>query len=299
MFVDNGIVIDSKSGATGAGRALAQNTHFPDCNEAFAPYKIASHRHTPEIEQTLGWLADKEVKVLFTPHLLPLNRGIVSTCYVSLDKEYTLDDIYNLYKDHPSFYGFYLTDETCDYWLQLERNSKTEFTRMLYKGQSEIIRSLDDSLYIAIAPAAWRADLPKNFGEALYNLIKNDVEGERPIIDHVMMQDCLGRENSIAVSNSVYDSFRSYLIECKKGVEKAGGVFMNDAETFDVGYRIKRYDELIRSLSLESSYTNSTLIFDLAHYFSSTGKGSFDNYNYFDNDYVNSRYAKYVATFLD
>ena len=207
--------------------------------------------------------------------------------------------IYNLYKDHPSFYGFYLTDETCDYWLQLERNSKTEFTRMLYKGQSEIIRSLDDSLYIAIAPAAWRADFPKNFGEALYNLIKNDVEGERPIIDHVMMQDCLGRENSIAVSNSVYDSFRSYLIECKKGVEKAGGVFMNDAETFDVGYRIKRYDELIRSLSLESSYTNSTLIFDLAHYFSSTGKGSFDNYSYFDNDYVNSRYAKYVITFLE
>ena len=99
MFVDNGIVIDSKSGATGAGRALAQNTHFPDCNEAFAPYKIASHRHTPEIEQTLGWLADKEVKVLFTPHLLPLNRGIVSTCYVSLDKEYTLDEVYNLYKD--------------------------------------------------------------------------------------------------------------------------------------------------------------------------------------------------------
>lgn len=207
--------------------------------------------------------------------------------------------IYNLYKDHPSFYGFYLTDETCDYWLQLERNSKTEFTRMLYKGQSEIIRSLDDSLYIAIAPAAWRADFPKNFGEALYNLIKNDVEGERPIIDHVMMQDCLGRENSIAVSNSVYDSFRSYLIECKKGVEKAGGVFMNDAETFDVGYRIKRYDELIRSLSLESSYTNSTLIFDLAHYFSSTGKGSFDEYKYFDNDYVNSRYTKYVKTFLD
>lgn len=207
--------------------------------------------------------------------------------------------IYNLYKDHPSFYGFYLTDETCDYWLQLERNSKTEFTRMLYKGQSEIIRSLDDSLYIAIAPAAWRADFPKNFGEALYNLIKNDVEGERPIIDHVMMQDCLGRENSIAVSNSVYDSFRSYLIECKKGVEKAGGVFMNDAETFDVGYRIKRYDELIRSLSLESSYTNSTLIFDLAHYFSSTGKGSFDEYKFFDNDYVNSRYTKYVKTFLD
>lgn len=80
----DGIIIDSKSGTTGAGRGLAQNTHFPDCNEGFAPYKIAAHRHTPEIEQTLSRAAGRPVLVTFVPHLLPINRGIVSTIYARL-----------------------------------------------------------------------------------------------------------------------------------------------------------------------------------------------------------------------
>lgn len=79
------LVIDSKSGATGAGRGLALNTHYTECNEAFAPYKVASHRHTPEIEQVLGGLAGKQVRVTFVPHLLAVNRGIVSTMYAKLN----------------------------------------------------------------------------------------------------------------------------------------------------------------------------------------------------------------------
>lgn len=96
---DGGVIIDSKSGVTGSGRGLTQNTHFPDCNEAFAPYKIASHRHTPEIEQTLSFLAGKRVTVSFTPHLLPLNRGIVSTCYVSFGKKTDFGEIYGAYTE--------------------------------------------------------------------------------------------------------------------------------------------------------------------------------------------------------
>ncbi|MDE7336502.1 MAG: N-acetyl-gamma-glutamyl-phosphate reductase, partial [Clostridia bacterium] len=76
LVADNMIVIDSKSGVTGAGRGLADNTHYPNCNEAFSPYKVASHRHTPEIEQTLSKLRGKRVNVTFVPHLLPVNRGI-------------------------------------------------------------------------------------------------------------------------------------------------------------------------------------------------------------------------------
>ena len=67
---------------TGAGRAPSQTTHFPDCNEAFTPYKIAEHRHTPEIEQTLSHAAGKRMKVTFVPHLLPVNRGILATMYL-------------------------------------------------------------------------------------------------------------------------------------------------------------------------------------------------------------------------
>lgn len=77
----NGIVIDSKSGVTGAGRGLSQTTHFPDNNEAFSAYKAGVHRHTPEIEQTLSHFAGEKVGVTFVPHLLPVNRGILSTIY--------------------------------------------------------------------------------------------------------------------------------------------------------------------------------------------------------------------------
>jgi len=79
-----GIMIDSKSGVTGAGRGLTQGTHFPECNEAFSAYKVAAHRHSPEIEQTLSKIADMEVTVTFVPHLLPVNRGILSTIYARL-----------------------------------------------------------------------------------------------------------------------------------------------------------------------------------------------------------------------
>ena len=84
--------------ASPASRAPAagftQNTHYPDCNEAFAPYKVAGHRHTPEIEQTLSDVAGVPVKVTFVPHLLPVNRGIVSTMYASLCQDVPLEAIH-------------------------------------------------------------------------------------------------------------------------------------------------------------------------------------------------------------
>ncbi|MGI6269940.1 MAG: N-acetyl-gamma-glutamyl-phosphate reductase [Candidatus Howiella sp.] len=95
----DGIIIDSKSGTTGAGRGLAQNTHFPDCNEGFAPYKVAAHRHTPEIEQTLSRAAGRPVLVTFVPHLLPINRGIVSTIYAHLSDGVNEEAVRRLYTD--------------------------------------------------------------------------------------------------------------------------------------------------------------------------------------------------------
>lgn len=96
------IIIDSKSGVTGAGRGLTQGTHYPDTNEAFAAYKAGAHRHTPEIEQTLTRLVGSSVKVTFVPHLLPVNRGIESTLYCKLSEKATkmsIDDIYAVWCD--------------------------------------------------------------------------------------------------------------------------------------------------------------------------------------------------------
>ncbi|MGI5965304.1 N-acetyl-gamma-glutamyl-phosphate reductase [Anaerotruncus sp. AF02-27] len=95
------LVIDAKSGATGAGRGLALNTHYTECNEAFAPYKVACHRHTPEIEQVLGELSGAPVTVTFVPHLLPVNRGIVSTMYAKRMPGFDEKKIRSLYE---SFY---------------------------------------------------------------------------------------------------------------------------------------------------------------------------------------------------
>lgn len=91
------IIIDAKSGTTGAGKGLSETTHFPRCNESFAPYKIAAHRHTPEIEQTLSDLCGEQANITFTPHLLPVNRGIISTIYVNLTDEVNIEELYAAY----------------------------------------------------------------------------------------------------------------------------------------------------------------------------------------------------------
>ena len=92
------IICDSKSGITGAGRGLSLKTHFAEANENFAAYGIGSHRHTPEIEQTLSYMANENVEVTFTPHLLPVNRGILSTIYCQPKDKLTLEEIHEIYK---------------------------------------------------------------------------------------------------------------------------------------------------------------------------------------------------------
>ncbi len=80
------IIIDSASGVTGAGRVERTDSLFCECNESFKAYGVTNHRHTPEIEQELSQLGKEEMLVQFTPHLVPMNRGILSTCYANLKK---------------------------------------------------------------------------------------------------------------------------------------------------------------------------------------------------------------------
>lgn len=99
-FVDkSSIIVDAKSGVSGAGRGLDLSTHYTECNESTKAYKIASHRHTPEIEEQLSRLAGEEVRLVFTPHLVPMNRGILSTSYVKVKEKIELEEVYKIYKD--------------------------------------------------------------------------------------------------------------------------------------------------------------------------------------------------------
>ena len=87
------IIIDCKSGVTGAGRSLKEDMLFPEVSEGIHAYGVAHHRHTPEMEQELSAAAGRKVVVNFTPHLMPMNRGILSTIYVRLANGTTADDL--------------------------------------------------------------------------------------------------------------------------------------------------------------------------------------------------------------
>ena len=99
------IIVDSKSGVTGAGRSPSLELHFSEINENLRAYKINQHRHLPEMEQELSKLAEKKTKVVFVPHLIPMNRGILSTIYLELKKSISQDELLDLYtkfyKDEP------------------------------------------------------------------------------------------------------------------------------------------------------------------------------------------------------
>jgi hypothetical protein len=96
----SGIVIDSKSGVSGAGRTPKLSHHFPECNESVAAYSVGSHRHTPEIEQGLSDIAGKPVSVIFTPHLMPMDRGILSTIYATPTRPVTEPELLELYRGY-------------------------------------------------------------------------------------------------------------------------------------------------------------------------------------------------------
>ena len=94
------IIIDSKSGVSGAGRTLSLTTHYPEANENTCAYSLEGHRHLPEIEQELGVLAPElSLSITFVPHLVPMNRGILSTCYANLNNKLEREDLIQLYLD--------------------------------------------------------------------------------------------------------------------------------------------------------------------------------------------------------
>jgi len=99
ISVDN-IVIDSKSGVSGAGRDVVLDSLFCEVNEGVKAYKIFEHRHLPEIDQELSAIAGKKVSVIFVPHLIPMDRGILTTIYVHLTKRSKPEEVLNAFQEH-------------------------------------------------------------------------------------------------------------------------------------------------------------------------------------------------------
>jgi len=94
------IVIDSKSGVSGAGRDVVLESLFCEVNEGVKAYKIFEHRHLPEIEQELSEMTQKKVAVTFVPHLIPIDRGILTTIYLILTKKWKTEEVLNAFQEH-------------------------------------------------------------------------------------------------------------------------------------------------------------------------------------------------------
>ena len=105
LIETRGIIVDSKSGVSGAGRNPKLTTHYPECNESIAAYNVGGHRHTPEIDQILGRITGEAVEVVFTPHLVPMDRGILTTAYATpkgeQKEEQLIDALRQAYGDCP------------------------------------------------------------------------------------------------------------------------------------------------------------------------------------------------------
>lgn len=124
MIETGNIIIDSKSGVSGAGRGLNIGTHFAECNETLKAYNVGKHRHKPEMEQELSKLAEEKVQITFTPHLIPLTRGMLSTIYVKLEKGISLAEVYQAYAD------FYAQE----YFVRLSSFGKLPETRYVARS---------------------------------------------------------------------------------------------------------------------------------------------------------------------
>jgi N-acetyl-gamma-glutamyl-phosphate reductase len=94
------VIIDSKSGVSGAGRTPKLPFHFPECNESVSAYQVGRHRHTPEIEQALTDVAGEPIEVIFTPHLIPMDRGIFSTIYAVPRRPVSESELLEVYRTY-------------------------------------------------------------------------------------------------------------------------------------------------------------------------------------------------------
>ena len=130
----NSLIIDAKSGTSGAGRGAKLPNLFCEVNENMKAYGVASHRHTPEIEEQLGYAAGEPIYINFTPHLVPMNRGILVTEYANMKKKE--DGTYPTYEEVKAVYDAYYKEET--------------FVRVLEKGVCPETKWVEGSNFVDV-----------------------------------------------------------------------------------------------------------------------------------------------------
>ncbi|MBX9789654.1 MAG: N-acetyl-gamma-glutamyl-phosphate reductase [Pirellulales bacterium] len=165
LIEPDGIIIDSKSGVSGAGRTPKLTTLFPECNESLSAYNVGRHRHTPEIEQVLARASGQPAQVIFTPHLVPMDRGILSTCYAqprgAPSEEQLLTALRGRYADEPFV-------RVVDHLPATKDSAGTNYcdiTIRLVRGKVVLISCLDNLIKGAAGAAVQNFNLMCGFPE--------------------------------------------------------------------------------------------------------------------------------------
>jgi N-acetyl-gamma-glutamyl-phosphate reductase len=139
-----GIIVDSKSGVSGAGRTPKLASHFPECNESVAAYSVGRHRHTPEMEQTLSDIAGDEVELIFTPHLIPMDRGIFTTIYAQPSRELTEAQLLDLYRDYYGSAPFVRVGERLPATKDTANSNFLDLTVRVVRGRIVVLVCIDN-----------------------------------------------------------------------------------------------------------------------------------------------------------
>ncbi len=166
LVEETDIVIDSKSGVSGAGRTLKLTSLYAECNESVSAYGVGKHRHTPEIEQVISTGSGRTVEVIFTPHLIPMDRGILTTAYSrpksGVTEKQVMETLREFYKAEP----FVRVVENLPATKDVAHTNYCDITARLVRGRVITISTIDNLIKGAAGAAVQNFNLMYGYDEA-------------------------------------------------------------------------------------------------------------------------------------
>lgn len=159
------IIVDSKSGVSGAGRTPKLNTLYPECNESISAYSVGKHRHQPEIEQILGRATGKNVQVIFTPHLTPMDRGILSVIYARPTRTVSEAEVLGVLREFYAGQPFIRVVNHLPATKDTAHTNFVDITARVVKGRVLLICAEDNLIKGASGAAVQNFNLMFGFGE--------------------------------------------------------------------------------------------------------------------------------------
>jgi N-acetyl-gamma-glutamyl-phosphate reductase len=159
------IIIDSKSGVSGAGREPKPHLHYPECNESVSAYGVGTHRHMPEIDQVLSDAAAKPIRVVFTPHLMPMDRGILTTAYAEPTDEFDDKSLLAILRDFYADEPFVRVSHTLPTTKQVAHTNFCDITVRSVRGRVVVISAIDNLVKGASGAAVQNFNLMHGFDE--------------------------------------------------------------------------------------------------------------------------------------